>query len=69
VAAIAGLALFAPLMSGMTAMVKDVADIEAAMVTFLVTASGITMFGVGAAFWGLVAGVVVWGVKRVVARA
>lgn len=63
VAAIAGLALFAPLMSGMSAMVKDSADVEAAMVTFLVTASGIVMFGVGAAFWGLTAGMVVWGVK------
>ncbi len=64
VAAIAGLALFAPLMSGITAMVKDSADLEAAMVTFLVTASGVVMFGVGAAFWGLVAGMVVWGVKK-----
>ena len=64
VAAIAGLALFSPLVSGITAMVKDSADVEAAMVTFLVTASGIVMFGVGAAFWGLVAGMVVWGVRR-----
>jgi benzoate membrane transport protein len=63
VAAIAGLALFAPLMSGMSAMVKDRADVEAAMVTFLVTASGVTLFGVGAAFWGLVAGMVVWGIQ------
>jgi benzoate membrane transport protein len=67
IAAIAGLALFSPLMSGMTAMVKDSADGEAALVTFLVTASGVTMFGVGAAFWGLVAGMVIWGVKRAVA--
>ena len=27
--------------------------------TFLVTASGLTLFGIGAAFWGLLAGVVV----------
>jgi benzoate membrane transport protein len=66
VAAIAGLALFSPLMSGMSAMVKDSADIEAAMVTFLVTASGVTMFGVGAAFWGLVAGMVVWATQKFV---
>ena len=56
VTAIAGLALFSPLMSGMTAMVKEQRDIEAAVVTFLVTASGITILGVGAAFWGLLAG-------------
>jgi benzoate membrane transport protein len=64
VATIAGLALFSPLVSGMTAMVKDSMDVEAAMVTFLVTASGVTMFGVGTAFWGLVAGIMVWGVKK-----
>ena len=64
VATIAGLALFAPLMSGITTMLRDPADSEAAMVTFLVTASGITILGVGAAFWGLATGMVVWGVKR-----
>jgi benzoate membrane transport protein len=64
ITAIAGLALFSPLMSGITAMVKDQKDIEAAMVTFLVTASGVTIFGVGAAFWGLIAGLLVWAVKQ-----
>jgi benzoate membrane transport protein len=64
ITAIAGLALFAPLMNGVAAMVKDSKTIEAAMVTFLVTASGITILGVGAAFWGLLAGVVVWGAKH-----
>ena len=63
--AIAGLALFAPLMAGVTAMVKEPKDTEAAVVTFLVTASGITILGVGAAFWGLLAGLLVWGFKRV----
>jgi benzoate membrane transport protein len=65
VIAIAGLALFAPLMNGIAGMVKDQKDIEAATVTFLVTASGITILGVGAAFWGLLAGLLVWGLKRV----
>lgn len=32
---------------------------EAALVTFLVTLSGLTLWGVGAAFWGVVAGVIV----------
>ena len=64
VTAIAGLALFSPLMSGVSGMVKDPKDIEAAMVTFLVTASGITILGVGAPFWGLLAGLLVWGVKH-----
>jgi benzoate membrane transport protein len=64
ITAIAGLALFSPLMSGMAAMVKDHKDTEAAVVTFLVTASGITILGVGAAFWGLLAGLLVWAAKR-----
>jgi benzoate membrane transport protein len=68
VTTIAGLALFSPLMSGVTAMVKDHKDIEAAMVTFLVTASGVTIIGVGAAFWGLLAGLLVWAAKRALAE-
>jgi benzoate membrane transport protein len=64
VTAIAGLALFSPLMGGVMAMGKEQKDIEAAMVTFLVTASGITIVGVGAAFWGLLAGLLVWVAKR-----
>ena len=67
VVAIAGLALFGPLMGGMTAMLKEPKDIEAALVTFLVTASGLSLYGVGAAFWGLCAGLALWGVKRLVA--
>ncbi|RUY82724.1 benzoate/H(+) symporter BenE family transporter, partial [Mesorhizobium sp. M7A.F.Ca.CA.001.10.2.1] len=38
---------------------KEEADRMAATVTFVVTASGLTLFGVGAAFWGLIAGLVV----------
>lgn len=64
IVAIAGLALFSPLMAAMTAMMKDHKDIEPGLVTFLVTASGMTLFGIGAAFWGLVVGLVLWGAKR-----
>jgi benzoate membrane transport protein len=66
VAAIAGLALFGPLMGGMTAMMKEPKDIEAALVTFLVTASGLSLYGVGAAFWGLCVGLALWGVKQAI---
>jgi benzoate membrane transport protein len=66
VMAIAGLALFGPLMGGMTAMMKEPKDIEAALVTFLVTASGFSLYGVGAAFWGLCAGLALWGVKQAI---
>jgi benzoate membrane transport protein len=43
---------------------KDEGQREAALVTFLVTASGLTLWGVGAAFWGVVAGVLALAVQR-----
>ena len=54
---IAGLALFGTIGSGLVSALSREQDREAALVTFLVTASGVTLAGVGAAFWGLVAGV------------
>lgn len=64
---IVGLALFSPLMGSVVAMLKEMRDVESALITFLVTASGITFFGVGSAFWGLVAGLVLFGVRHVIA--
>jgi benzoate membrane transport protein len=66
VTAMAGLALFGPLLGGMSAMSKEAESLEAALVTFVVTASGLSLLGVGAAFWGLLAGLALWGVKRIV---
>ncbi|GAA3443480.1 benzoate/H(+) symporter BenE family transporter [Planomonospora venezuelensis] len=54
--AVAGLALLGALASAVTAAVAEPEGREAAVVTFVVTASGMTLLGVGAAFWGLVAG-------------
>ena len=65
ITAIAGLALFSPLLGGVTAMMRDHKDIESAVVCFLVTASGLTIAGVGSAFWGLVAGLVLYGLRHV----
>ncbi len=56
--AIAGLALFGTIASSLVGALSLEAEREAALITFLVTASGLTLFGVGAAFWGLVAGIV-----------
>lgn len=64
ITAIAGLALFAPLLGSTTQMFKNGGEIEAALATFLVSASGITLYGVGAPFWGLVAGLVLHGARR-----
>ncbi len=55
---IAGLALFGTIGNGLAAALVNEREREPALVTFLVTASGVTLFGIGAAFWGLVAGVI-----------
>jgi benzoate membrane transport protein len=47
-----------------TALAADT-DREAAVVTFLATASGVTLLGVGSAFWGLLAGVLTTVAARV----
>ena len=56
VLALAGLALLSTIANSLHSAVADESSREAAVITFLVTASGITLFGIGAAFWGLVAG-------------
>jgi benzoate membrane transport protein len=58
VVSIAALALFGSIMSGLTNAMQDPKQREAALVTFMVTASGLTLLSIGAAFWGLVAGVI-----------
>ncbi|MFM0376289.1 benzoate/H(+) symporter BenE family transporter [Paraburkholderia strydomiana] len=57
VVSVAALALFGSIMSGLTNAMQDVRQREAALVTFMVTASGLTLLSIGSAFWGLVAGV------------
>jgi len=44
--------------SGLTQAMQTPHEREAALITFMVTASGLTLFGIGAALWGLIAGVV-----------
>jgi benzoate membrane transport protein len=54
--AVAGLALLGAFGSALLAAMDAPADREAAVITFLVTASGLSLFRIGGAFWGLVAG-------------
>jgi benzoate membrane transport protein len=56
VAAIAGLALLGTIGNGLAAAVKDESHREAALITFLVTLSGVVIAGIGSAFWGVVVG-------------
>lgn len=58
IVAIAGLALLGTIGSSLAAALREESEREAALVTFLVTASGLTLAGIGSAFWGLVAGVI-----------
>ncbi len=64
VAAIAGLALIGTLGNSLSAALEDAKGREAALVTFLCTASGVSIFGVGSAFWGLVFGMLVHALIR-----
>ncbi|WP_174547527.1 benzoate/H(+) symporter BenE family transporter [Nocardiopsis dassonvillei] len=53
---IAGLGLLGTIGGSLASALGDERSREAAVVTFLATASGFTLFGVGSAFWGLLAG-------------
>jgi benzoate membrane transport protein len=55
--ALAGLALLGTMASSLKTALEDEAQREPAIITFLVSASGISFFGIGAAFWGLAAGI------------
>ncbi|WP_144293040.1 benzoate/H(+) symporter BenE family transporter [Rhodoligotrophos appendicifer] len=54
--AVAGLALLGAFGSALMGAMQDMRDREAAVICFLVTASGVNLFGISGAFWGLVAG-------------
>ena len=63
--AVAGLALLGAFGSALLGAVSAVEGREAALVTFLVTASGQAFLGVSGAFWGLLAGGVLLALARV----
>ena len=62
--AVAGLALIGTIGNGLAAALTNERDREPALITFLVTASGVALFGIGSAFWGLLAGVMAMLVLR-----
>lgn len=59
IATVAGLALLGTLADALEGAVTQRSGREAAVITFLVAASGITVLGIGSAFWALIAGLVV----------
>ena len=56
VVAIAGLALLGTIGSGLAVAMQDDSHREAALITFLVTLSGVEIASIGSAFWGVAAG-------------
>ncbi len=58
VSCLAGLALLSAISSSISTAVSEVQYREAAMITFLVTISGVQFFGIASAFWGIVAGII-----------
>ncbi len=56
VAVLAGLALIGAITSNVMGAVHEAEHREASMITFLATASGMSFFGLGSAFWGVVLG-------------
>lgn len=61
IAALAGLALIGAITSNISLLAHDRSAIEPAVITFLATASGMTLFGLGAAFWGVLFGMAAHG--------
>lgn len=59
IATVAGLALLGTLADALEGAVSQRKGREAAVITFLVAASGITAHGIGSAFWALLAGLLV----------
>jgi benzoate membrane transport protein len=68
ITAVAGLALIGPLTGALGAALGEERDRAAAVVTLVVTASGLTLFGIGAPFWGLAGGICVLGLAALARR-
>lgn len=66
---LAGLALLGTISGSLFQALHNEAERDAAIVTFLVTASGLTVFGIGSAFWGLVVGGICYSVLTLFRRA
>jgi benzoate membrane transport protein len=62
VATLAGLALLGAIGTNLAGVIAAEDHREASLITFLATASGMTVLGLGSAFWGIVIGMLAYGV-------
>ena len=69
ISAVAGLALLGALTGALAAAMVDPTMRDAAVIALVVSASGITAFGISAPFWGLSAGLLFYGLDRLGPRA
>ncbi|QRM30670.1 benzoate/H(+) symporter BenE family transporter [Microvirga sp. VF16] len=65
---VAGLALMGAFAGALSSALSDTSKIFPAVLTLAVTASGLTLFGIGSAFWGLAAGLLVLGLDALALR-
>lgn len=68
IGALTGIALIPTFLSAVETMIAQGEDRDPAMLTFLATASGLTLFGLGSAFWGLAAGFGAGALRRTLSR-
>lgn len=64
ITAVAGLALIPSLVASTSGAFNNPHQIEAPALTFLITASGMTLLGLSGAFWGVVVGASIWFLKH-----
>ncbi len=65
VAMLAGFALLGAIQKSLADTLAPGAGAQAGLLSFMVTASGVNLFGISAAFWGVVAGLAAWHLGRI----
>ena len=65
IACLAGIALLGTLGSALATAMAVEEQRDAALMAFLITASGVQLMGIGSAFWGLIGGgLTLWALRR-----
>lgn len=65
---LAGIAIFGTLLNNITQAWSEEPTREASLITLLASASGMTLLGIGSAFWGLLIGIVVYHLNQYIER-
>lgn len=68
IAALAGVALIPAIVGALVTAMSSKEERDAAIVTFLATGSGVAIYGLGAAFWGLAVGAEAPASRKLLAR-